>query len=66
MRYELGKITALEVKEYRYKYGVSMWDARKELRKALIEQSFNDVNDKGTHEEKIDWLMDRFAEDHDL
>lgn len=61
-RYEPEPTTVEEVRDYRDLTGASMWEANEHLRKEKLTDSLEFLRELGTLEEKVEFLLDRYAE----
>ncbi len=62
MRFEPKPITAEEVRAFRDAEGASWSDAKKTLKFRREEEAFSALMAEGTAEEKLDWLLRRYAQ----
>ena len=64
--FEPAAVTAAEVREYCEKTGAFMWDAKAHFQKRNRQAAFRLLMAIGTTEEKLAWLLARYAEDNGL
>lgn len=59
-------VTTAEVQSYREETGSSISAAKTHFTKKSRQAAFRLLMEHGTTEEKLDWLLARYAEDHGL